>query len=57
MDEVVIHYVPDYWANDIDGNGQGNAGACPPIRIEYRIYAEIDFDKYFGNPPPTVITG
>lgn len=31
-------------------------GACPPEVVEYRIYPEVDFNFYFGNPPATVIT-
>lgn len=51
---------------EFDENGDQNvhqaqvpanvAGACPPQIIEYRIYAEIDFNDLFGNPPQSVIT-
>jgi hypothetical protein len=40
------------YANDI----QGQAGACPPKDIEYRIYPEWDFTDLFGDPPDNVIT-
>lgn len=34
----------------------GNAGACPPIIVQYRIYRVEDFSALFGNPPPSVKT-
>lgn len=41
---------PVHDAPDIDGN----AGACPPLIIRFRIYPELDFSLCFGNPPETV---
>lgn len=31
-------------------------GACPPQIIEFRIYAQYDFNDIFGNPPASVTT-
>lgn len=33
---------------------QIGAGPYPPDIIEYRLYPELDFSQYFGNPPASV---
>lgn len=34
----------------------GNAGACPPKILEFRIYPQAEFNDIFGNPPANVVT-
>jgi len=31
-------------------------GACPPIKIRYRIYPSADFNGIFAEPPASVTT-
>lgn len=45
--------------NPLPLNGDGDlkqigAGPYPPDLIAYRLYPEIDFARYFGNPPSSV---
>lgn len=36
------------------GDAGENPGACPPYVLKFRIYPEINFTTWFGNPPPNV---
>lgn len=51
--------VPSASPMALDNNGdmkQIGAGPYPPDILEFRIFPEIDFNQFFGQPPPTVLT-
>jgi hypothetical protein len=43
-------------ADDDAPDVEGNAGACPPLILRYRIYPEKDFSAVFDDPPENVLT-